>query len=73
MTFIDFFIEHIASKYDFWYWENNQIPIQNYVAWFLISIGLNLLFQKTLIKSSNYTAKGFYIIQVLFFVILNTV
>lgn len=73
MTFIDFFIEHIASRYDFWYWENNQIPIQNYAAWFLISVGLNLLFQKTLINSVNYTAKGFYIIQLLFFVILNTV
>ena len=71
MTFIDFFIEHIASKYDFWYWEANLIPFQNFVAWFLISVVLNLLFQKTLAKSSNETAKGFYIIQLLFFVILN--
>lgn len=71
MTFIDFFIEHIASKYDFWYWENNQIPIQNYLAWFLISVALNLLFQKNLSKSNNITAKGFYVIQLLFFVILN--
>lgn len=71
MTFIDFLIEHIASKYDFWYWEANLIPFQNFVAWFLISVVLNLLFQKTLAKSSNDTAKGFYIIQLLFFVILN--
>ena len=71
MTFIDFFIEHIASKYDFWYWENNQIPVQNYVAWFLISVVLNLLFQKKLSKSNNITAKGFYVIQLIFFVILN--
>ena len=71
MTFMDIFIEHIASKYDFWYWENNIIPFKNYVAWFLISMGLNLLFQKTLSKNSNNIAKGFYIIQLIFFVILN--
>ena len=67
MVFLDFFIEQNAAKFDFWYWKNNVIPIQNYVAWFIISFLLNLVFQKNINKPSNQTAKAFYVIQILFF------
>lgn len=67
MIFLDFFIEQNAAKFDFWYWENSVIPIQNYVAWFIISFLLNLVFQKNISKTSNQTAKAFYVIQITFF------
>ena len=67
MVFLDFFIEQNAAKFDFWYWENSVIPIQNYVAWFIISFLLNLVFQKNISKPSNQTAKAFYVIQIIFF------
>jgi bisanhydrobacterioruberin hydratase len=34
MTFFDWVMEPAAVKTGMWYWENNIIPIQNYVAWF---------------------------------------
>lgn len=67
MIFLDFFIEQNASRYDFWYWENNIIPMQNYIAWFLISVLLNLFFFNTFSKTKNVVAKYFYLIQLLFF------
>jgi putative membrane protein len=70
MTFLDFFIEQSASKLDFWYWENNNIPIQNYIAWFLISFILNLIFQKEINQTGNKTAKAYYLIEITFFSIL---
>lgn len=70
MTFLDFFIEQSASKFDFWYWQNDVIPIKNYVAWFVISFVLNIIVQKILAKKPNFTAKWFYVVQVCFFVIL---
>jgi len=37
MTGLDFFIEPVAIKLGFWNWENNIIPLQNYVMWFITS------------------------------------
>lgn len=70
MVFLDFFIEQNASQFDFWYWKNSVIPIQNYLAWFVISFVLNLIFQKTLQEKTNLTAKAFYMIQIIFFAAL---
>ena len=70
MVFLDYFMEQNAARFDFWYWKQAVIPIQNFIAWFLISFILNLFFQKELMKSKNSVAKNFYYIQCLFFVIL---
>ncbi len=70
MVGLDFFIEQSASRFDFWYWRGARIPLQNYIAWFLISIGINYFAGRELSKKPNPTAKAFYIIQVLFFVAL---
>lgn len=70
MVVLDFFIEQNASIFDFWYWKNGIIPLQNYIAWFLISFLLNLLVQKYLSQKPNFTAKAFYVIQLIFFAAL---
>lgn len=70
MVFLDFFMEQNAAKFDFWYWKNGIIPLQNYIAWFLISFILNLMVQKHLTQKANYTAKAFYFIQIAFFLAL---
>ena len=67
MVALDFFLEQNAAKFDFWYWKNNIIPMQNYLAWFTISLTLNLIFQKQINHPANLTAKAFYIIQIVFF------
>ncbi len=72
MVFLDIFIEPIAIKYDFWNWENGIIPIQNYIAWFLIAFFLSALTHHlTIIK--NKTAIVLFIAQSLFFIILNLI
>ena len=70
MVFLDFFIEQNAARFDFWYWKNNIIPLQNYIAWFIISFALNLAFQKRIGQKSNSTAKAFYVIEIIFFAAL---
>lgn len=67
MVGLDFFIEQNASKFDFWYWNSGHIPVQNYVAWFLVSFLLNLVVQKHLSQKPNFTAKAFYFVQLAFF------
>ena len=70
MVFLDFFMEQNAQKFDFWYWKDGIIPIQNYLAWFLISFILNLMVQKRLSQIPNLTAKVFYFAQIAFFIAL---
>lgn len=70
MIGLDFFIEQSAARFDFWYWRGARIPLQNYIAWFLISLAMSWFANKELSKKPNPTAKAFYVIQVLFFVAL---
>lgn len=70
MVGLDFFMEHNAARFDFWYWKNGVIPLQNYIAWFIFSFFLNYLVQKQLSQKDNLTAKAFYAVQVVFFAAL---
>jgi putative membrane protein len=69
---LDYFIEPVAIKYDFWDWENSVIPLFNYVCWFIfatIFAGVYLLKVKIL----NSTAHFLFYIWLLFFFILNLI
>lgn len=71
LTTLDFFIEVVAIKYDFWKWSNYTPPIQNFVAWFIVSFLLLLLFNTMNFSKNNKLAQGLFIIQLVFFVTLS--
>ena len=77
MTALDFLIEPIAVRYDFWMWFDhgletpNSIPIQNYIAWFVFAIILNSLLVSDLRKSTNKFWPYLLITMTVFFVTLN--
>lgn len=70
MVSLDFFIEPVAMKYDFWSWANDVIPIQNYIAWFVIALFLLIITHHSIIIK-NKIAIALFIAQSLFFIILN--
>lgn len=70
MVALDFFIEQSAAKFDFWYWQNARIPLQNYIAWFIISFIIHIFSFTELSKKPNVTAKAFFVVQVVFFAAL---
>jgi len=47
MVLLDVVIERVAPKFDFWQFENNIVPIQNYVGWFFTAFLAHILFQKS--------------------------
>lgn len=71
MVLLDILIEPVAMKLDFWQWQNNIIPIQNYIAWFFISLFLLLVFHSLSFNKQNFLAKILLIIQFSFFAMLN--
>ncbi|WP_017729969.1 carotenoid biosynthesis protein [Nafulsella turpanensis] len=70
MVLLDFFIEPVAMALNFWQWENEQIPVQNFIAWFVISFILHLLFFLLPFPKGNPAAKILYLCQLVFFIIL---
>lgn len=77
MLFLDLLIEPIVSKVDFWYWENAQIPLLNYICWFVIAIILNTIYffftedQKNTSSTNKGISIWIYGVMVLFFIGLN--
>jgi len=73
MVLIDFFIEPIAVKYNFWSWRTSTIPIQNYSSWFIVSFVLLYIFYRSSFKKDNKMARILYIIQLVFFILLGII
>jgi uncharacterized membrane protein len=71
MLTVDLLLEPIASSADFWYWKNQEIPLQNYTAWFVFAFAFNFLFQQLQIDTSNKIARWFLCLFILFLITLN--
>jgi uncharacterized membrane protein len=64
---VDLFVEQVAPVYDFWYWKGQQVPFQNYTAWFAFSFAFNFLFYKLNIAADNKVALWLYGLYIVFF------
>jgi len=73
MTSIDYIIEPVAIKFNFWRWVGGVIPLQNYISWFLFSTLFIYIFYKFNIERNNKVAPWLLVIQIIFFLVLNFV
>lgn len=71
MLLMDFVMEPVAMELNLWQWQGGEIPVQNYVAWFVISFGLLLYFHLMRFRRSNKIAPILFVVLLLFFTILN--
>lgn len=70
MTGMDYIIEPVAIAHNYWDWQDSVIPVQNYVAWFLVSFILECAFYLLPFGKKNQLAHYLIAIQGLFFVLL---
>jgi putative membrane protein len=68
---IDVLIEPVAMKLDFWNWENNTIPFQNYLGWTIISFLIFSFYSIVKLPLKNKIAIFLLIWQIVFFATLN--
>lgn len=66
-VFLDSLIEPVAIRLDFWSWSNGDIPLQNYLGWFLTSTIMLSAYYLLKVKANNKLALPFYLIQIAFF------
>jgi putative membrane protein len=67
MVLLDFFIEQSAPAFDFWHWSGAHIPINNYIAWFVVSYGLHWIFQAHIRNLNFKFSLNLYLAQLVFF------
>lgn len=68
MVLYDIILEHVAPLLDMWSWAENTIPLQNYLAWFVIAFFFHRLLQSMKIKTVNPIATAIFVCQLLFFI-----
>jgi putative membrane protein len=66
----DIVLEKIAPLLDMWHWENDIVPKQNYISWFLITFLFQGLLKVTKVKTTNSLAFIIVPMQVIFFLLL---
>jgi putative membrane protein len=66
----DFLMEEVAMKLDYWQWEGNTIPFQNYVAWFFISVIFSSILVLFKVNVESRILKLYFLIQLVFFIVL---
>ena len=72
MMLLDMLIEPMVSKLDFWTWQNNEIPAQNFFAWFGVAFAfIFFLHRISNNQESNKLALPLLLTQAMFFITLN--
>lgn len=71
LTLLDLLIEPIAIKFDYWQWNNISVPLQNYLAWWILAFLFVLIFRRLHFNKQNIVAVFLLAIQFLFFILLN--
>ncbi len=68
MVLTDLPMERICSKLDFWYWDAGTAPLQNYLAWFCLGIGVQyIILRNRRTLPINRLSGVLYGLQLLFF------
>lgn len=71
MVTYDFALEPIAIILDMWSWGMGDIPVQNYIAWFVISLVFFTILELARVRIRNRISLVLLLTQFFFFVILN--
>ena len=68
---LDFLIEPVAVRYDYWSWSGSTIPVQNYLGWYIFSFFLFRIFSDLNFRKKNNAAIVLLFSQIGFFLALN--
>lgn len=71
MVSLDLFIEPLSATLGFWAWQDNVIPLENYLAWFAVSFLIQLIFVGLRITNDTALARWYLPMIGLFFIMLN--
>ncbi len=73
MVVYDFLLEPVAMWLNMWQWKGGDVPLMNYIMWFLVSVLLGALFPIAKLRIRNRIAGLMLAAQLGFFLLLNLI
>ena len=70
MLCYDIILEQLAAEMDMWYWKDNNIPLKNYLAWFIIAFIFHSMIKIFRVTTRNKLASTLLFCQSAFLMIL---
>lgn len=70
MLMYDIVLEQVAPGMDMWKWSGNNVPFQNYLAWFILSVLFHTSIRLFKIDTENKLSATLFVAQFLFFLLL---
>lgn len=67
MVIYDVLLEWVAPSMGMWVWDQNKIPLQNFLAWFIIAFFFHSLFRIFHVETKNKIASFLFGVQITFF------
>lgn len=71
MVTYDFVMEPVAIRLGMWHWYGGEIPLQNYQAWFIISLVFLSAMHLAKVNTGNRVGPWLFGVQFFFFLALN--
>lgn len=71
MLIVDVIMEPVAIANEFWTWSGTEVPIYNYICWFLIALVLQMILRKFRLNEKNKVYDTLLVLMVVFFSFLN--
>ncbi len=70
MVLLDFLMEHVAPLFDYWTFVGGVPTIENYITWFALGIGFQIIVKLFKISGQKLLSINLYSAQFLFFLFL---
>jgi putative membrane protein len=71
MLVYDLFLEQVAPKMDMWSFKNLNVPLDNYIAWFIFASLFIALLRIVKVNTKNPIAPFLFFAQLIFFIFLS--
>lgn len=68
-TAYDWLLEPVAIRLEYWQWAGDEVPMYNYISWWLVSLFPTIIWQKMELQPNQFSL-NLLIVQVLFFIAL---
>lgn len=71
MALFDYLIEPFAIANGLWVWHQSEVPLYNYISWFMVGLIISVVYKKLLPHTAENKVAPYYLLsQALFFIVL---
>lgn len=64
-------LEIVAVNLDYWHWPGGFVPLQNYIAWFVVALIVALSFDYLKLQTKSRAIIHYFLIQFIFFFVID--